>query len=155
MISVTALQFLCHLIGDYCLQSDYMAIEKTTSWKAAIAHGLVYTLPFLLVTRSIPALAFIAITHIIIDHYRLARYVGWAKNFLAPKWIQLPVVERVCMMGIGLTTKRIRTFRNFPWSECSTTGYSNTKPVWLSVWLLIITDNTMHLTLNAIAASYL
>jgi hypothetical protein len=64
--------------------------------------------------------------HAVIDHYRLARHVGWLKNFLAPR------------------------YSNLPWKDCSTTGYPDSKPPWMAVWLLIITDNTMHLIWNGV-----
>ena len=67
---------LAHLVGDYLIQSDWMASEKTKKWWPAIAHGITYTLPYALVTQSLLALAVIAGTHVIIDHYRLARHVG-------------------------------------------------------------------------------
>ena len=122
---------LAHLVGDYLIQSDWMANEKTKHWWPAIAHGVTYTLPYALVTQSLLALAVIAGTHIIIDRYRLARHVCWAKNLLAPK--------------------RYR----YPWRECSATGYHQDRPAWMAVWLLIIADNTMHLAINAGAVVWL
>jgi len=59
---------LAHLIGDYILQSDWMANEKTKRWWPAWAHALTYGLPFLLVTQSPLALAVIIVTHAVIDH---------------------------------------------------------------------------------------
>jgi hypothetical protein len=45
----TASQIVAHLVGDYVLQSDWMALEKTEpgrkGWIAALVHGLVYTIP--------------------------------------------------------------------------------------------------------------
>lgn len=118
---------LAHLVGDYVLQSDWMATEKTKKWWPAIAHGLVYTIPFILITQSVWALLVICITHIIIDHYRLARHIGWAKNQVAPK-----------------------EFRS-TWKESKATGYKEDKPAWMAVWLMIITDNTIHLVINTAA----
>jgi hypothetical protein len=126
MMFLTADQILCHLVGDYIIQSDWMASEKTKRSIAAAVHAVTYTLPFLFLTQSPAALAFIAGTHFVIDRWRLARYVCWAKNI---PWK--------------------------PWAECSATGYPNDKPAWLSVWLLIIADNTMHLICNAAAVRWL
>lgn len=122
---------LAHLAGDYLIQSDWMAAEKTRRWWPAVAHGVTYGLPFLVVTRSPAALALIVVTHVVIDRYRLARHVVWAKNLFAP-----------------------RRYR-YPWAECSATGYHRSRPEWLAVWLMIIADNTLHLTLNVIAVLYL
>jgi hypothetical protein len=115
---------LAHLVGDYLLQSHWMATEKTKRWWPAWAHALTYGLPFLLVTCSPVALAAIVITHAVIDHYRLARYVVWLKNLMAP------------------------AEQRHPWRECTATGYAADVPAWLSTWLLIIADNTIHLGIN-------
>ncbi len=122
---------LAHLVGDYLLQSDWMALEKTQMWLPAVAHAVTYTLPYVLVTQSVAALAVIASTHAVIDRYRLARHVCWAKNFLAPRsyW--------------------------YPWRECRGTGYHESRPPWLAVWLMIVADNTLHLLINAASVRYL
>lgn len=122
---------LAHLAGDYLIQSDWMANEKTKRWWPAIAHGLTYTIPYAFITQSWLALAVIAGTHIIIDHYRLARHVAWFKNQAAPK-----------------------AFRS-KWEDCKGTGYSSDKPPFMAVWLMIIADNTIHLIINAVAVLWL
>lgn len=127
MISFTAAQLVAHGIGDYVLQSNWMAQEKTKRSVPALAHALTYALPFLLLTRSPAALAFIVATHFVIDRWRLARYVVWAKNLLAPR----------------------RTWR--PWSACRSTGYPDDMPPWIAFWLLFIADNLLHVVCNAVA----
>lgn len=122
---------LAHLVGDYLIQSDWMAAEKTKRWWPAWVHAFTYGLPFLFVTQSPLALAVIVGTHAAIDHYRLARHICWAKNYLAPAGY------------------------NRPWSECSATGYGPDKPAWMAVWLMIIADNTIHLAINAGAVMWL
>lgn len=125
---ITADQLVAHAVGDYILQSDWMATEKTKRSLAAAVHALTYTLPFLFITRSPAALALICGTHFVIDRWRLARYVVWAKNWLGP---------------------------NRPWAECVATGYPADRPAWLTVWLLIIADNTLHVLCNGLALAYL
>lgn len=125
---ITADQLVAHAVGDYILQSDWMANEKTKRSLAAAIHALVYTLPFLFLTQSPAALAVISTTHFVIDRWRLARFVVWAKNWLGP---------------------------NHPWSECSGTGYHRDRPPWLAVWLLIIADNVMHVLINGAAIRWL
>lgn len=68
------LQLIAHLIGDYCLQNQWMANNKTSRWSAALVHAFLYTLPFLMVTQSWQALVVIGLTHAVIDRYRLARH---------------------------------------------------------------------------------
>jgi hypothetical protein len=126
---ITADQLLCHALGDYVLQSDWMANTKTKKSVACLVHVVTYALPFLLLRPSLLALAVIVGTHFVIDRWRLARYVCWAKNFLGPG--------------------------NRPWKECAATGYPPDRPPWMSVWLLIIADNVMHVALNGAALRWL
>lgn len=125
---ITADQLVCHAIGDYILQSDWMASEKTKRHFAAWIHALTYFLPFLALSPSWPAFAVIVTTHALIDRYRLARYIVWAKNWLGP---------------------------NRPWSECVATGYPADRPAWLAVWLMIIADNILHVLINGAALRWL
>lgn len=122
---------LAHLVGDYLIQSDWMALEKTNRWWPAVVHGATYTIPYVLVTQSFWALLVIGGTHIIIDRYRLARHVIWVKNLVGPK-----------------------SYRH-PWSECKATGYHESRPAWMAVWLMIIADNTIHLLINTGAVLWL
>lgn len=122
-------QLLCHLAGDFFLQSDWMAGQKYTKKWVALLHAVTYTLPFLFLTRSWAALLVICLTHAVIDHYKVANYVAWAKNWLAP-------------------------VRPKPWVECKATGYDPDRPIWLTVWLGIITDNTLHIAINFAALMY-
>jgi hypothetical protein len=146
------LQLLLHLIGDYMTQTDWMAKNKTKSSLAAGAHAIVYSVPFLIAPPvlnsfqeflssftgrnyapfdpcSIWAFSVILTTHFLIDRFRLARFMVFGKNKI--------------------------TNPSLKWSDCSTTGYHKDDPAWLTVWLLIVADNTLHLTINYFALSYL
>ncbi len=116
-------QIVAHAVGDYVLQSDWMANRKTQSNVAAIAHASTYALPFLFLRPSKRALAVIVGTHFLIDRFRLARYVCWAKNQTGP-----------------IETR-----------ELTVTGYPESRPTWLATWLLIITDNILHVLINGLA----
>ena len=123
---------IAHLVGDYLLQSHWMATCKLTRWWPAIVHGLCYTLPFLLITQSPAALLVIGGTHIVLDRYRAARYVIWLKNLLAPAGQRLA------------------------WREVDqATGFSRGTPAGLALALLIVIDNTMHVLINAGALTWL
>lgn len=118
-------QLLAHFAGDYLLQSRWMAEEKLKSWTPAVTHGAVYTLPFLFITTDLRALAVISITHVFIDHFRLAKVLMWARDRLAPAshWTDWDVYR---------------------------TGYGG-KPEYVYFWLMIITDNIMHILINYFA----
>lgn len=122
-------QFLLHLIGDYLTQTDWMAREKVKQNLAAAVHAFVYSLPFLLLTQSGLAIFTICWSHYLIDRYRLARYVVFAKN-----WI---------------------TDQSLTWASCKGTGYPPGTPAWMAVWLTIIADNTLHLAINYAAIRWL
>lgn len=127
----TANQLLAHLVGDYLFQSQWMADNKAKLWRAAFVHGITYTLAFVFLTHNPLALALICLTHVVIDHYGLARYVVWFKN-----WFLSPVHPELA------------------WRECSKTGYPERVPPYMAVWLLIVADNTLHLLCNALILYY-
>ncbi len=96
-------ELLCHLLGDYCLQNQWMADNKTM-------------LPFVLWFKpTILAVSIMFGTHLLIDRFRLAKY-----------WVSFYKI-----------------------------GTGESVPAFLSVWLLIIVDNTFHLLINHFALNYL
>lgn len=123
-------QLVAHAVGDYILQSHWMATEKTKRWIPALVHAAAYTLPFLLITRSPSALLVIAGTHAVIDRLRLARWVVWLRNMAFCPPDQRPTMK---------------PGQPFP-DDC---------PVWLGTWLLIIADNVLHVLINASAIRWL
>lgn len=125
----TADQLVAHAVGDYVLQSEWMATEKTKRSLPALVHCLTYTLPFLFLTQNPYTLAIIAGTHFVIDRWHLARYVAWAKNRPWPG--------------------------SAPWRECRKTGFHPDTPDWLAGWLVIIVDNVMHIAANALALHFI
>jgi Protein of unknown function (DUF3307) len=114
-------RLLAHMWGDYVLQSDWMALNKTIKNGPAAAHAITYAACFLPLTRNWKPLAVIGGTHFVIDRWRLAKHLTWAKNQIGPVDIRP-----------GHTA----------------TGYPDTKPIWMSTWLLIIADNAVHMLIN-------
>ena len=153
---ITADQLIAHAIGDYILQSDWMATEKVKKSFAAIVHSITYAIPFLFLTRSALSLAIIITTHFMIDRWRLAKYVCYAKNFIAPR---SSITEKAFSTPnhpnqIGFHKDAVAELWWKPWSECKMTGYHDSRPFWMTVWLLIIADNTIHILCNGIALKY-
>lgn len=118
-------QLLAHLIGDYILQSHEMAVNKISKNYWALYHAVMYSLPFVLLTNNLIALFIICITHFFIDRFRLAIYVTKLKNYL-----------------FGKFDTSVFDLSN---------GYPEGTPIWLSTWLIIILDNTMHMSINYLA----
>lgn len=123
-------QLILHLVGDYVLQTDKQAALKTKSWFQATMHALTYTLVFLFLTRNPITLAIIFGTHLLIDHYRLAKYVIQFKNAIG----DFPKVDFVRY--------------NTP------TGYASETPPFMAVWLFIVADNIAHLLINYVALRF-
>lgn len=143
-------QILAHLWGDYILQSDWMALNKSKRSWPCLVHVILYTLCFALVTTSWKALAVIGVTHFLIDRFGLARYVVYAKNHLAPCF------HCVSDDPLDYDAPHWGFYRGYSdWSKCAVTGYDDKRPIWLTLWLLIAADNTLHLTINYIALRYL
>ena len=115
-----ALGFLFHLIGDYLLQNDWMATNKTKNTIVALIHASLYSFLFFFIT-DIEWFLVLSVSHFFIDRFRLAQY-----------WIMLV---------------------NWNW-QSKNFGYDNDKPLWMSVWLMIIIDNTIHLLINSICIYY-
>ena len=119
-------QFLAHLVGDYILQSHNMAINKTKSTWWAVYHGIMYSLPFIFIA-SPNALFVITFTHVVIDRLRLANYVTKGKNYLFGDFNPQSLKEI----------------------------YPQGTPEYISFWLVILVDNTMHLIINYFSILYL
>lgn len=126
--AVIPLVVLAHMVGDYLIQNDWMAREKTKRWWPAIVHAVTYGIPFVALTQSPWALAVIVGTHAVIDRYRLARHFVWFRNQFAPFAYRPPHTPTGMMPGTA---------------------------EWMSVWLLIIADNLIHILINIAAVAWL
>lgn len=159
-------ELLAHLFGDYCLQNHWMANTKTSRSSAALLHVALYILPFLFLTRSPGALLVIGVTHFVIDRFRLARHwvdfwgvgksgmvLGWIMrqrgyelgevivkpDVVETRWVARETIDRTDTWGPGSANAEILR---------TSLPYIADAPPFLGAWLLIIADNTMHLTIN-------
>lgn len=156
-------QLLAHLVGDYIFQSGWMALKKSkVSWICAF-HCLTYTFPFAFVTQSWLALAVIFASHFMIDRWGLARYVIWLKEFQRPEggfpweWCSLSGYfdQEKAMEHVKAMSERERLQHWMEWYTRSVNDPDTNRPIWIRIWLLIITDNTLHLLCNYLAIAYL
>lgn len=119
------LQLILHLIGDYLVQNDWMALnKKKVSWKGELAcqiHCITYSLPFLFITTPLATLA-IYLSHYVIDRTNIVSY------FLA--------------------------FKNWTFST-ENFGFGKERPVFITVWLYIIVDNVFHIICNYLSIKFL
>ena len=111
---------LAHLLGDYVFQNHWMANEKTSKSLAALLHVTIYTACYLAFYFVIP-MSWEGYALIGVTHFVMDR---WR---LAKYWCRF--------YGVG---------------EKAFFQSSDVQPAppFLAAWLLILVDNTIHLTIN-------
>ncbi len=150
------MEFILHLWGDYIFQSNWAANNKTTNSFACLVHVILYSIGFYFLSPSWTAFAVIFGTHFLIDRFRLAKYLVYAKQFLAPPSATTDFQYHSFFDGgYKQFVKRRCVADGYKWKNCQATGYPAEIPTWMSVWLLIIADNTLHLTINYLALRFL
>lgn len=73
MIERLYLVLICHAIGDYVLQSSFLADTKGSNWWHLIIHCILYSVPFYICYGINVELGILIVTHFIIDALK-ARY---------------------------------------------------------------------------------
>ena len=68
-----------HMIGDYVLQSDFIAKTKGENWWHLISHSITYTVPFALLMGIDIKIGLLLFSHILTD--------------LSTIWTKLPVIS--------------------------------------------------------------
>lgn len=148
-------QLILHLIGDYGTQSQWMSDNKVKATWPALCHATVYSLPFFLIGSPM-AVFVIWITHFLIDRFRIAKYLVYAKNqFFSPAMSDLLLGERYFGSKLEMEEQDALAPQFDKWEDCSATGYHKNLPPFLALWLMIALDNTLHLTINYLALKHL
>jgi len=132
---------LLAFVGDYIFQTHKQATEKTKRFLPAFIHATIYSLPFLAVCWSYWWLV-IWISHFFIDRYRLAVYIVRLKNFS----FGLECIETKIPEGISYKYKWV-----FRIPDASNFGYPKEVPAFMSIWLMIIADNILHVCINSVS----
>lgn len=73
MVENFFLVVMCHLIGDYVLQIDYIAKTKGENWYHLFVHCALYVLPFYLCFGLDYKIVILFVAHVIVDVAK-ARY---------------------------------------------------------------------------------
>ena len=157
-------QLLTHLISDYWLQPDFVANSKNKNSWICLMHVLIYTACFLILTTSWKALLVIGATHFIIDRFPIiVKRLIWFKNHLNPNLSYVPfrkcgitgmydnIQNEVSDLPFEKLHVETITDKNGKVTHASYTPRLN----YISIWLYIITDNSIHLTINYLALKYL
>ena len=143
-------QLLIHLFGDFVLQTDKQALNKKKNtyygFRMCLTHCAIYTFPFILLTQSLTALVVIFSTHFVIDKTNIVAYFIAIKNGTRAYYrSKVPILLRSSKTEEDLST----------YYDISNFGFNVERPFAISIWLMIITDNTIHLIINYFAIKYL
>lgn len=90
MLEKLFILILCHLVGDYVLQIDFIAKSKGTNVYHLLVHCLLYCLPFYIAFGFVWKLIPLLVSHIIIDLLK-ARYK------LIPYWYDQALHYAFCL----------------------------------------------------------
>lgn len=159
-------QLLCHILGDFLFQSDWMAMNKSKRSIPCLVHVLIYTSVFLLFTTSWKALLVIGGVHFILDRFPIIiRRLIWIKNHVGPT-LKYPKFTQCNSTGYyddsPYNTDTRNKFMEGGPSPAISTGRSlqtlsgiTRRHFFITIWLYIITDNFLHLLTNYLALKYL
>ncbi len=140
---------LCHLIPDYILQTDWMALNKSKKTFNCLVHVFIYTAFFLFLTTSLKALLFIGATHFIFDRWHIIlRRLIWLKNHFPTGY---PPFEYCDSTGYYDDS----VFNTKKPNEEIINKWGKPRLFFITMWLYIITDNSFHLLCNLIALTLL
>ena len=67
LFSKIILLILCHLLGDYVLQNDFIAKSKGSNWYHLFVHCALYVVPFIVVFGLSWKILFLFVAHMIVD----------------------------------------------------------------------------------------
>lgn len=73
MVETIILIIFCHLVGDYVLQSDFLAKTKGANWYHMIIHCTLYILPFYICFGLDVRMLVLFLAHVLCDSLK-ARY---------------------------------------------------------------------------------
>ena len=81
---------MCHIVGDYLFQTDYMAREKGKDWYILFVHCVCYCVPFAVVFGIDYRLMLMFIAHFVADALK-ARWhmIGLFEDQLFHYWIAM------------------------------------------------------------------
>lgn len=67
MIETIVILIMCHIMGDYVLQTRFIAESKGQNWYHLFVHCVLYALPFYICFGFVWQFAIIFTSHMIID----------------------------------------------------------------------------------------
>lgn len=103
MIEKLFILILCHLVGDYVLQIDFIAKTKGNNFYHLLVHCLLYCLPFYIAFGLVWQLIPLLLLHIIIDYIKAHNLCLVDKKYdkryrLMPYWLDQVLHYATCLL---------------------------------------------------------
>ena len=92
---------LCHLLGDYVLQIDYLAKTKGNNFYHLLAHCFLYAVPFYICFGFVWQLILLISLHIIIDFLKAKNIYVFIKQkqiYVMPYWLDQLLHYLTCLL---------------------------------------------------------
>lgn len=143
---------LCHFIGDFLLQTDWMAMNKGKKTFNCLVHVLIYTACFTVLTLSWKALLFIAVTHFMFDRFPIIikKLIYWKNHFPTMMYPDFKYCDTTGYYDDSPYNSKKAENDDFTkaWMPLA---FGAPRHFFITVWLYIVTDNVLHLICNLIA----
>ena len=90
MIELIFKILFCHFLGDYVLQTDFLAKTKHENTWHLIAHCFLYTVPFYFVLGWSPIIVFMPIHHYLTDLMKCRKTISYPSDQISHLLFALP-----------------------------------------------------------------
>lgn len=74
----------CHMLGDYVLQTDFLASTKGDNWWHLLAHCVFYSVPFAVIFGVDQRIFWLFLSHLLIDVMKVRwKVIGYVSDQVA------------------------------------------------------------------------
>ncbi len=71
---------MCHAVGDYVLQNDFLANTKGDNFYHLLMHCILYCIPFAVVYGIDYKIAILFVMHVLTDWEKCNKVIGYAED---------------------------------------------------------------------------
>lgn len=110
-----------HLVGDWLLQTEWMAVEKRQNWRALVSHVAVYHVVIIAVlgyrfgfgdARIYAVVAVLALTHAFLDRQwpvvRIMRVLRISVQRPPEKWLEIAIDQTLHILFLAAAVVFLR-----------------------------------------------
>ena len=82
---------VAHVVGDWLFQNSWMARNKGRDMRVLIIHVLITGIPFIFIGLSVAQIILIALSHLLIDGYKLGKV--WNRIFKQDDYLFVQIMS--------------------------------------------------------------